>query len=66
MQVGLIVSPGPVSLQQVREVFLASCKAHNIDERAWLEDVLRRMLTVDAAPEGRKKELRKSMRSSFG
>ena len=22
---------------------LASCKAHNVDERAWLEDVLRRM-----------------------
>ena len=27
---------------------LATCKARGIDERAWLEDVLRRMLTLHA------------------
>ena len=26
---------------------LATCKARGIDERAWLEDVLRRMLTFE-------------------
>ena len=31
---------------------LASCKAHNVDERAWLEDVLRRMPEYELGKKG--------------